>query len=191
MGTVFLNVLHMSLVAALMAVAVMAVRFLLNKLLPNTPKAIHCALWALVALRLVLPVSVESPFSLVPEGIAHRETLESYGDSYIGDVQIIHESAAGYDNAVEAGRKPLASNDGYYVVTDKDGFSAPKTVGNAVFPVLGWVWLAGAAVMVGYAAVSFFRIRRRVRLSIPLRDNIWHCESVDSPFILGFFRPKI
>jgi hypothetical protein len=138
MGTVFLNVLHMSLVAALMAVAVMAVRFLLNKLLPNTPKAIHCALWALVALRLILPVSVESPFSLVPEGIAHRETLESYGDSYIGDVQIIHEGVAGYEDAVEAGRKPIASTDGYYVVTDKDGSSAPKTVGNAVFPVLGW-----------------------------------------------------
>ena len=192
MGTVFLNVLHMSLAAALMAAAVIVVRFLLNKLLPNTPKAIHCALWALVALRLVLPVSVESPFSLVPEDVANGVVISEWADGYVDDVDIHHPSSVYYDAAIGAGREPISDGKGgYYVVTKHDQLGEPATVASAVVPVLGWVWLAGCAAMVGYAAISFFRIRRRVRLSLPLRDNIWRCESVDSPFILGFFRPNI
>ncbi len=193
MGTVFLNVLHMSLAAALMAVAVMVVRFLLNKLLPNTPKAIHCALWALVALRLVLPVSVESPFSLIPADVAQGEVLSQWRDAYTGTTITIFDQTEGYDEAVAAGREQYyAGEEGhYYVVTGEDGISAPDTVETTKIPALGWIWLAGVVVMVAYAAFSFFRIRRRVRLSIPLRDNILRCEQVDSPFILGLFRPKI
>ena len=193
MGTVFLSVLHMSLAAALMAVAVMVVRLLLNTFLPNTPKAIHCVLWALVALRLLLPVSVESPFSLIPEEVVQGEVLSQWREAYTGSAMIIFDQQEGYDEAVAAGREPYyAGEEGhYYVVTGEDGVSAPDTVETTRVPVLGWVWLSGAAVMAIYAAASYLRIRRRVRLSIPLREGILRCEQVDSPFILGLFRPKI
>ena len=188
MGTVFLTLLHMSLAASALVVVVVVLRLLLKR----APKAIHCALWAMVALRLLLPFSVESSFSLIPQDVADRELLTEWQDDYVGDVTVIYDDSALYRDAVAAGREPFADGEGgYYVVTAPDRLDAPDTVETAVLPILGWVWLAGCIAMLLYAAVSFFRIRKRVQLSLPLRDNIWRCEAVDSPFILGFFRPNI
>ncbi len=188
MGAVFLTLLHMSLAASALVVVVVVLRLLLKR----APKAIHCALWAMVALRLLLPFSVESSFSLIPQDVAEGELLTEWQDDYVGDVTVIYDDSALYQDAVAAGREPFADGEGgYYVVTAPDRLDAPDTVETAVLPILGWVWLAGCAAMLLYAAVSFFRIRKRVQLSLPLRDNIWRCEAVDSPFILGFFRPNI
>lgn len=189
MGAVFLTLLHMSLAAGVLVIAVVLLRLLLKR----APKAIHCALWALVALRLLLPFSVESPFSLIPEEVAQGEILSEWRGAYRGTTMMIFDEMEGYDAAVAAGREEYYAGEPghYYVVTGEDGISAPNTVETEVFPILGWVWLTGCAVMLLYAAVSFFRIRKQVQLSLPLRENIWRCESVDSPFILGFFRPKI
>ncbi len=188
MGAVFLTLLHMSLAASALVVVVVLLRLLLKR----APKAIHCALWAMVALRLLLPFSLESSFSLIPQEVAERELLTEWQDDYVGDVTVIYDDSALYQDAVAAGREPFADGEGgYYVVTAPDRLDAPDTVETAVLPILGWVWLAGCAAMLLYAAVSFFRIRKRVQLSLPLRDNIWRCEAVDSPFILGFFRPNI
>ena len=53
------------------------------------------------------------------------------------------------------------------------------------------IWLSGTAIMLIFLVVSYFRLRRRVRVSIPLRDSVFLCDSIQSPFILGIFRPKI
>ena len=45
--------------------------------------------------------------------------------------------------------------------------------------------------MLLYALISYLRLRRRVIVSINERDNIWLCDQIDSPFILGMFRPRI
>ena len=45
---------------------ILAVALLRPTLLRRAPKAIRLALWALVAVRLLLPFSVESAFSLIP-----------------------------------------------------------------------------------------------------------------------------
>ena len=188
MGAVFLTLLHMSLAASALVVVVVVLRLLLKR----APKAIHCALWAMGALRLLLPFSLDSSFSLIPQDVAERELLTEWQDDYVGDVTVIYDDSALYQDAVAAGREPFADGEGgYYVVTAPDRLDAPDTVETAVLPILGWVWLVGCAAMLLYAAVSFFRIRKRVQLSLPLRDNIWRCEAVDSPFILGFFRPNI
>ena len=39
--------------------------------------------------------------------------------------------------------------------------------------------------------MSYLRLRRRVSASIPLRENIYVCDEVPSPFILGIVRPRI
>ena len=52
--------------------AVLAVLFM-RLLLKSAPKWTHCFLWAVVALRLILPFSPESVLSLVPS----REVVET------------------------------------------------------------------------------------------------------------------
>ena len=66
MDTVFSKFVHISLMANWLIVAVIVLRLLLKKV----PRRVICVLWALVALRLMLPVSVESPVSMIPETTA-------------------------------------------------------------------------------------------------------------------------
>lgn len=62
MENVFLKVLNMSIAAGWMIFAVILVRFLLKRV----PKVFRCVLWALVAIRLICPVFLESVLSLIP-----------------------------------------------------------------------------------------------------------------------------
>ena len=60
--SVFHKLLYMGFSAGWLAVAVLALRRLLRK----APRRVILLLWALLAVRLVCPVSIESPLSLVP-----------------------------------------------------------------------------------------------------------------------------
>jgi len=187
MQAVFLELIKLSLIGSLFAGAVMLVRLIF----PKAPKWIFCLLWGVVALRLICPLSIESSISLVPDRIASGQIIASVGNEYIGDVDIIRENDTAYDSAVEAGRQPVYSEDGYYVVTEKDSLEIPKTVGETLYPVLSWIWAVGTVSMLIYTVVSFLVLRRKMAEATRLRDNIWQCEQVDSPFVLGFIKPKI
>ena len=187
MQNVFLELVKLSLIGSLFAAAVMLVRLVFRK----APKWLFCILWGVVALRLICPISIESDMSLVPDRLASGQIFANVGNEYIGDVDIIYESNAGYSNAIEAGRQPIFSDDGYFVVTEKDSLEAPQTVAETVYPFLSWIWLTGVVLMLTYTAVSYFLLRKKMEEATQLRNNIWQCEQVDSPFVLGFIKPRI
>ena len=187
MQEVFLKLLALSLTGSLFALAVMLVRLLFRK----APRWIFCALWGVVALRLILPFSIESSISIIPESIANGNIITSIGDYYVGNVDTYYESNAGYSNAVEAGRQPHYSDEGNYVVTEQGSLKEPATIADTVFPILSWVWITGMTAMLAYLAISFLLLRRKMAEATLLRDNIWQCEQVDSPFVLGFIKPRI
>lgn len=56
---------------------------------------------------------------------------------------------------------------------------------------LAWVWLAGMAAVLGWAAVSYLRLRRQVAASIRVGEQVYLCDDISSPFILGIFRPRV
>ena len=62
MSPSFLKVLNISITAGWLVLAVVMLRLVLKK----APKWVHCLLWGLVALRLVLPFTIESRLSLLP-----------------------------------------------------------------------------------------------------------------------------
>ena len=62
MESLFFGFLNRSLTAAILILAVCLVRLLFKK----APRWLICALWALVAVRLVCPFSIESVLSLIP-----------------------------------------------------------------------------------------------------------------------------
>ncbi len=77
MGAVFVKILNMSLTAGWIVLAVLLVRLLFKK---KAPKALFPILWALVAVRLICPVTFESSFSLIrnPEPLEQTELPEDF-----------------------------------------------------------------------------------------------------------------
>ena len=172
MSGIFLKLLNLSISASWLVLAVLALRLVLRR----APKWVNVLLWGMVALRLMVPFSIESALSLIPSA----ETLSPEVVRF-DPAPTITSGVEFIDNAVNPSLSesfaaaPLASVNPLYVWTY----------------LAGWVWLIGLAAMLAYALVSYLRLRRRVSASIPLRENIYVCDEVPSPFILGIVRPRI
>ena len=172
MSGIFLKLLNLSISASWLVLVVLALRLVLKR----APKWVNVLLWGMVALRLMLPFSIESALSLIPsaETLSPEVVRFDPAPTITSGVTII-------DNAVNPALSesfaaaPLASVNPLYVWTY----------------LAGWVWLIGLAAMLLYALVSYLRLRRRVSASIPLRENVYVCDDIASPFILGIVRPRI
>ena len=171
MESLFFGFLNRSLTAAILILAVCLVRLVFKK----APRWLICALWALVAVRLVCPFSVESVLSLIPSAEpVQPEIVYSAQPAITSGVPLIDEAV----------NPPLAA-----AFTPSPAQSAnPLQI--AAF-LAACIWLAGAAILLVYAAVSAIRLRLRVRMAVRLEGNVWQSEFVSSPFILGVFRPRI
>ena len=166
----FIPIVNTSISASWLILAIIVIRLVFMKM----PKAWTCVLWGLVAIRLICPFSIESPLSLIPSAeTIPEEVLYMEGVQQHDPVEF---------NGIEA---PVVQEAVGEVVGTK--VSLVQT-----FDVYGTlIWLAGMAAMLLYALISYLRLRYRVMVSINERDNIWLCDQIDSPFILGMFRPRI
>ena len=188
MAELFLKIVSMSVSASWLILAVLVFRLVFHR----APRWLHVLLWGLVAVRLLCPFSVESAVSLLPEALGNGGLVEEWTDGYVGDVWMIHDDSPYYDAAVANGREPVSDGEGYhYVVAADDQLGEPATVKNTVVPILAGVWAAGVAALLVYTAVSYWRLRRKVRTAVPLRERVFQCETVGSPFVLGILRPRI
>ena len=172
MAAVFLKLLNLSISASWLVLAVLALRLISKR----SPKWMNVLLWGIVALRLVLPFSIESVLSLIPSA----ETLSPEVVQF-DPAPTITSGVEFIDNAVNPSLSesfaaaPLASVNPLYVWTY----------------LAGWVWLIGLGAMLLYALVSYLRLRRRVSVSLCVRENIYLCDAISSPFSLGVVKPRI
>ena len=172
MSGIFLKLLNLSISASWLVLVVLALRLVLKR----APKWMNVLLWGMVALRLMLPFSIESALSLIPsaETLSPEVVRFDPAPTITSGVELI-DNAVNPSLSESFAAAPLASVNPLYVWTY----------------LAGWVWLIGLAAMLLYALVSYLRLRRRVSASIPLRENIYVCDEVPSPFILGIVRPRI
>ena len=172
MSGIFLKLLNLSISASWLVLVVLALRLVLKR----APKWVNVLLWGMVALRLMLPFSIESALSLIPSA----ETLSPEVVRF-DPAPTITSGVEFIDNAVNPSLSesfaaaPLASVNPLYVWTY----------------LAGWVWLIGLGAMLLYALVSYLRLRRRVSVSLPIQDHIYLCDAISSPFILGVVKPRI
>ena len=164
MDAVFSKLVSLSLLANWLIVAVIFLRTLLRK----APRRIVCMLWAIVALRLVFPFSIESPVSMVPQTTSViQETVNT---------NLIHPEPV----PSGAAQAQIPENQGSITDSRQPQVSA--------FPI---VWCIGLCSMLCYFLFSYIRMRHLVMEAIPERAGIWICDAVTTPFILGFIRPRI
>ena len=171
MTDIFLGFLNRSLAAGILILAVVLVRLVFKK----APRWLLCALWALAAVRLVCPVSIESVLSLIP-------SAEPVQPEIIVSAQPAITSGIPAVDAIV--NPPLAA-----AFTPSPAQSAnPLQIWTFI---AACIWLLGIAVLLLYAAISALRLRLRVRTAVRLEGNVYQSEFVSSPFILGVIRPRI
>ena len=172
MDKLILTILNMSVTASFVILAVCVVRVLLKK----APKVISYALWAVVAFRLAIPFSFESVFSLMP---INPNPIPQ---------DIVYQVAPRIDT-------------GFYILDNAINASLPAPVQDNVLssinPLQIWlaigefVWLIVIAIMVIYSIVTICLLKCRLKNAVLIKDNIYEADNLKTPFVLGYFIPKI
>ena len=175
-------VFNMSVTASVAILFVLLARLLLKR----APKIFSYALWAVVLFRLLCPVSITTGFSLlglfdapVTETTTHTTAVE-----YIPQ-DVVHTPAPEVKLPVpgvnQSVNEALPQGDEQ---TAADPMEAPVALATLV-------WLAGIGVLAAYSVVSLLRLRHRLVGAVPLRSNIYLADYIESPFVMGIFRPEI
>lgn len=170
-GGVFQQVVSMSLTASLVILAICGARLLLRQ----APKKFSYWLWAGAAFRLVCPFSFPAAFSLLalaPAAQTVAETGPLTEVSYLPGAGLPAAPGVGAADAV----LPQAAGAGQAL---------------GLWEVLGLVWLLGAAALLIGALVAYLRVKGQVATAVKFAHNVYECGAFRSPFVLGFFRPKI
>lgn len=171
MEILFLKLLNMSIVASWVVLAVILFRVIFKK----APKYINCLMWTLVAIRLICPFSFKSNLSLIP-------STEVLPDELLMGPRFVVDTGIDFvDNRVN----------GYISEHYWEGITVPTGNGFETMRMLSFVWAIGMLAMLVYTVVSYIRIRKKVAEAVEVKRGIWQCDHVETPFILGVFKPRI
>lgn len=173
MTNVFIAILNMSFIASFVALGVILIRIPLKK----APKVFSYALWAVLLFKLLCPFTIETALSLFPvnaEPVPHN---------------IIYSQTPSIDSGI-----PFVDNSINRAITNTVPPVNPAVTVNpmqSILLVLSLIWLAGIAILLLYALVSYFRLKYRLRMAIPVQKNIYETDRIKTAFVMGFISPKV
>lgn len=186
----FVGTLNLAVAASWLIVVILLLRPLLKKF---APRWVLCALWAVVAVRLVCPVMLHSDLSV----------YRLAGDAVNANGQVTYFEDTGFCGDVSYRPATLLPGVSTPTVTPSTvDDSAPEVSADAVVQsstpsrsvdmnLLSIAWAVGIYIIVMAALAGYLSLRSAVAASIPLEGNVYLCDNIKSPFILGVFRPRI
>ena len=174
MSKILLKLFNMSVAAGWLIIAILLLRLIFKK----APRWLICALWAIVAVRLICPIMLESSFRLIPSAETIPAPNIYSSSSETGDNSYYHQIESGIPQLNRVLRPMITEiGNGNVLRLYISGFAK--------------VWIAGTFLLFLYALVKLGLIKRKLREAVPLCDDIWLCDNVNIPFILGTARPRI
>ncbi len=174
MTALFTKVLDMSFASSIVILAVLLVRYLLRK----SPKILSYVLWAVVLFRLLCPVSLTAPISLLEVSnprvsvTTERTSSVSYLPAEFSYIP------AQMDSEPEVNA----------VIPQPE---IKKETKPSVLTILTVTWLVGVLIMVLHSCVSYLQLYRRLIGATPFRDRVYLADHIPTPFILGILSPRI
>ena len=166
------DVLNLNLTASIVILFVICVR----QFLKIAPKIFSYALWGIVLLRLLVPVSIESPMSFVPE----RTEFTSMVDVNEALPEMRFQTA---QNRFDNERQMQTTAPGEPMVLSH------SIVEPQVY--LTMIWMAGMLFLSVRSILAYLGLRERVKVSVSLRKGVYIADDIDTPFVMGIFRPRI
>ena len=176
MGNLFSAVLNMSMTGSIVILLVMLARHILKP----APKIFSYALWAVVLFRLLCPVALTGPVSVLnvlkPEGQAATEATSVI---YFIPVERNENSDAPFVSAENPSAAPVPQS-------EPVGHTKPD-----IMQSVSYVWITGTGLMLLYSVIQYFRLRQKLVGAIPYNRNVYCADYIDTPFVMGIFNPKI
>lgn len=178
-------------ILTLVILAVLLVRLLLRRL----PKKYSYLLWSVVGIRMLLKLQLPSRFGLLSLWYYVTQRLGGYrlltDPKQLTNMQKITDPQAGAQNLQPAGQLIT----GQTVTGAVQGLSQTGAkVGSGwdhLLQICMLIWIAGMIVLLLYGILSYFKCRRMTVQAVHMEGNIWECDHLATPFVLGIVRPRI
>lgn len=167
----FIELCNRSIQAGYLILAIILLRLVWKR----APKLLYRYLWCLVGIRLALPFTWETAISLIPKKTVIKP-------------EVLYAETPAVDSGIQAVNG---------VVNPVISESFAPAVGASVNPlqvlmtVGAWIWIIGLVALLLYSVISYIRLHYKVQDAILLKENIFQSEKVGSPFVFGFFKPRI
>ena len=176
MSNLFSQVLNMSMTGSVVILLVMVVRLLLKR----APKIFSYALWSVVLFRLLCPVALTAPISVLdvmePE---QRET--SNNTSIVSYIPATVDTQADFIMV-----QPEEQQVQVEAVTEPE-----EQLLMTPMHAVALVWAAGMAGMMLYSVVQYLALRKKLVGSMQLQGNIYLADHIDTAFVVGLLEPRI
>lgn len=117
-----------------------------------------------------------------PDRVNNGGLNDISGGNFEGNLDNADNNLSGA--ATYAAQKAAAGNVGYRVIL------AGK-LGGISLGRLAFIWTAGCVILLLYAVCSYILLRRKTGAAFNNGENIYICDDIDTPFILGILSPKI
>lgn len=172
MTELFLSFVNRSITAGWLILPVLCLRWCLRNF---RSKDLIFILWGLVGLRLALPFSLPTPLSLVPSA----QTIPT---------DIMYASSPAIDTGLSTLNQAVNPMLSASFSPDPAASANPLQIWLALAAL---IWVIGIALFALYALISLLRLRHRLAEAIPVGENVWVCDHIASPFLLGLIHPRI
>ena len=176
MSNLFSQVLNMSMTGSVVILLVMLSRLILKR----APKIFSYALWSVVLFRLLCPVALTAPVSVL--------------NALKPEVQEASESTSVvYFLPAEGSWDP----DFTFVPAENQSGTDSVQAGESEHPYLdlmmaaSYVWITGSGIMILYSVIQYIRLRGKLVGAVVYRGNVYRADYIDTPFVMGIFSPKI
>ena len=199
----FVTICNMSVTAGFVILLVLAGRCLLLK----APRSFPYFLWIIVGFRLVCPYTFSSQVSIFNLDIFSGHVTGNHalwtGQEELSKIPFYNEAAVEEDTAQRNIIEETDMTDDRNVVMQPDskdreeigeGGKPEEAAGigeSSVLQYLTAVWILGIAVLLVHQILAGQRLRRHVSFAVQLEENIFQCENISVPFVMGFLRPRI
>lgn len=181
MEKIFTVICERGISAGYVILAVIVLRLLFRK----SPRWVMGILWALVAIRLICPIVVESPFSVVPKGpLFDKETSNLKSEQEVQQINNLPDQNQTAGKQVAEIKEHTAKQD-----ETKDFWTDKRKTDSK--KMLSTIWLLGMLVLTGYGIFGSLRVEYQLRFAVPVEQQIWECDTIHTSFLWGLFYPRI
>lgn len=184
---VFINtLLRLSLKGSLVIGIVILARLLLKK----APKVFSYSLWTVAFISLIFPFSIKSSISfanLIPREITINNLANNKSNF------IIYENHQGENNFIEKieenqnERESINPNESTKEL--KSNYTESNTLSKE--EVYFYTWLSGVSLLIICSIVSTIKLKKRLKGSRQVGENVYENKSLETAFVFGLIRPNI
>ena len=187
----FLQILNMSIIGSILIGIIIPTRHLFNR----APRWVLNIMWALIAFSLIIPIRFETKLNPLPAKMYDFGINAGDRKTDITRKQFDISFERREDIAqTYLYRQPQVKANHYRVGLVKEPNlnhvdMAHNNTGYA--EVLSYIWFAGIIIFLIYYIAEYWIVKRQVSASIYSADNVFICDDIKTPFVLGIIYPRI